>query len=469
MIPALEDPSTSFHFIGIGGAGMSALAQYCHSQGSLITGSDVSESAEVDYLRALGISVSIGHDAAHLGRACVVVYSSAIASTNPEYQAAEAAGLPLLSRGACLAALMNQKKGIAVCGTHGKTTTTGILAHCFSQADLDVSYVMGGQWAGQRHSAHLGQGDYFIAEADESDGSFLLMRPEIIVVTNIEPDHLGYYGNDFEALKAAFLTFINALPATGWVLINIDCPASASLLPDITARCVTLGQGAEADWQITAMQMAEMGSEFTLVQAALGHSVRYALGLPGAHNIYNAAPAPVVWGACYPELAASALSLADFPGMARRFESHGRVPLPTGGAVDLFEDYGHHPAAIQAVGVMLRAAFAGRRIVMVFHPHRYSRTRDLLFDFVDVLSDIPVLILLPVYAASEAHVSGGSAQDLYQALGPETAGSVVLCDETIAVDQLLSYCEPEDVLLFQGAGDFLGLLGGCKARGERCS
>jgi UDP-N-acetylmuramate--alanine ligase len=467
MSIALDQSSTSFHFIGIGGAGMSALAQYCHGQGSAVTGSDVSESAEVDYLRELGISLFIGHDARHLGSASVVVYSSAIIPTNVEYKAAEAAGLRLLSRGACLAELMNQKKGIAVCGTHGKTTTTGMLAHCFAQTELDLSYVIGGQWAGHRHSMGRGQGDYFIAEADESDGSFLLMRPEIIVVTNIEPDHLGYYGNDFEVLKAAFLQFINALPETGWVLMNIDCPVSASLIPAITARCVTFGQRAEADWQITGINLAGMRSEFALVHASqLGN---YSLAVPGAHNIYNAVPTPIIWAACQPQSRFSMLNLAAFPGMARRFEHHGRAALPAGGEVDIFEDYGHHPAAIHAVSVMLRAAFSNRRVLMVFHPHRYSRTRALLFDFIDVLSNIPMLFLLPVYAASEVQVQGGSSQDLYQALSHQAAGRVMLCDDKITAERLLSFCEPEDILLFQGAGDFLGMVDQIKRRGKLCT
>lgn len=467
MNPALDHPSTSFHFIGIGGAGMSALAQFCHGQGSVVTGSDRSEGTEVAYLRERGIAVFIGHDAKHLGSATVVVYSSAIALTNVEYQAAEGAGLRLLSRGACLAELMNQKKGIAVCGTHGKTTTTGMLAHCLAHTELDMSYVIGGQWAGHRHSMGRGQGDYFIAEADESDGSFLLMRPEIIVVTNIEPDHLGHYGNDFDLLKAAFLQFINALPETGWVLINRDCPVSASLIPAITARCVTFGQSQEAEWRITDINLTGMRSEFALAHAGLAQA--YSLNVPGVHNVYNAAPTPIVWAACQSRFSASVMNLAAFPGMARRFESHGRIALPAGGKVDLFEDYGHHPAAIHAVSIMLRAAFVGRRVVMVFHPHRYSRTRALLLDFVKVLSDIPVLILLPVYAASEAQIPGGSAQDLYQALSAETTGHLVRCEADVSVETLLAYCQPEDVLLFQGAGDFLGIIDQIKTRRALCT
>jgi len=404
----------NIHCVGIGGIGISGLAELLQKKGYSVSGSDVNDSAIVSRLKRLGIHFEKGHKAENVKTTDLVVYSSAIADDNPELLAAKAAGILLISRGQLLAELMQSYFGIAVAGTHGKTTSTGFIANTFVVADFDPTYVIGGRIRDQDSTIRFGKSQYFIAEADESDQSFLFMKPNIAVITNIEADHLENYEGDFGQLKRSFLQFIETLPKDSLAVLGIDCPIIRSLLSKITRRVITFGFSEEADFRVRRLTIQGLQSQI-IIQRPHTTALMLTLNLPGKHNVLNALAAVVVANEVGITDEALTQGLQNFPGMSRRFHPHGELSV-SNGKVLLFEDYGHHPSAIAATLAMAKQVWPHQRIVLVFQPHRYSRTRDLMDDFVRVLSRADMLVLLDVYAASEQHDKEGSAEKLYKHL-----------------------------------------------------
>lgn len=451
------------HCIGIGGIGLSGLAELLQKKGFELSGSDVHCSDVTDRLSKLGVRIDQGHKAEYVKSADLVVYSSAVSNENPEIKAAKSSNIPLVLRGVLLAELIQDYFSIAVAGTHGKTTTTGFIAQLFETAKLDPSYAIGGKIRDHETSVRLGESRYFIAEADESDQSFLYMHPNIAVITNIEADHLENYGSDFEQLKASFLQFIESMPQDGLVILGIDCPVARSLLSKITRRVVTFGFSEEADFRAVHCYYDGMHSHVT-VRRPNTASLSLNLQVPGKHNVLNAIASVVL---------ANELGLSDdvlvkglerFPGMGRRFHPHGEIILPSGKAL-LFEDYGHHPSAIAATLSMAKQAWPDQRIVMVFQPHRYSRTRDLMDDFARVLHSADVLVLLDVYAASEIPDEKGSAKALYEVLLQQNLKPVFIPEFDQVSKRLHAILHSNDIVILQGAGSVGSLAEAIKERG----
>jgi UDP-N-acetylmuramate--alanine ligase len=444
------------HMIGVGGAGMSGIAEVLRNLGYEVSGSDMRESATTRRLRELGISVLIGHQPEHVGNADVVVTSTAIDAANPEVLAARAARVPVVPRAEMLAELMRYRHGIAVAGTHGKTTTTSLIASIFAEAGQDPTFVIGGLLNGAGSHARLGESRILIAEADESDASFLHLQPMVSVITNIEADHLDTYDGDFEKLRKTFLEFLHNLPFYGVAVLCIDDPVIAELLPMISRTVLTYGFSEQADYRIVDVEKHCLRTAFT-IQRPLAEPLRLELNMPGLHNVLNAAAAVAV--SCDEGLpdAAIAGGLSGFQGVGRRFEVLGELPLPAGSAL-LVDDYGHHPTELLATLEAARQAWPGRRLVLVFQPHRYTRTRDLYEDFVSVLSTVDVLLLLEVYAAGEAPVAGADGRSLSRSIrqrGPLDPIFVTAIEEVPAI--LAGQLQNEDVVLTQGAGDIASL------------
>jgi UDP-N-acetylmuramate--alanine ligase len=442
------------HCIGVGGIGVSGIAELLQRLGYSVSGSDARETAITRRLATLGLRIEIGHQSDYLQSSDLVVYSSAIAKDNPERQLAESAGIPLLSRGELLAILMKPyDQRIAVAGTHGKTTTTGLIANTLVHADRDPTYVIGGRLRDQETTIRQGKSSVIVVEADESDGSFLFMRPTIAVITNIEADHLENYDGDFNRLQQSFLDFIAALPDHGVAILGIDCPVIRSLLPRITRPVLTFGFSSEADFRVIDFNIQGLKSQFNLGRPNGLAPLSMTLAMPGQHNILNALAAVVIADLMAIPDDRLQKSLHCFPGMGRRFHPHGHIALSAGSAM-LFEDYGHHPSAIAATLAMVKQAWPQRRIVLVFQPHRYSRTRDLIDEFVALLCDVDVLVLLEVYAASETLIPEGSADTLYQALETARQGPTIFMPEFQRVSQRLpAILHSGDIVILQGAGN----------------
>ena len=372
------------HFIGIGGAGMSGIAEILCGLGYAISGSDLKENAQTRHLREIGAEVRIGHDAAAVADADVVVISSAVPPDNPEWQAAQAAHIPVVPRAAMLGELMRFSYGIAVAGTHGKTTTTSLIAHLLDEAGLGPTSIIGGRVRHRGSHATLGEGDCLVCEADESDASFLHLSPLVAVVTNIDNDHLVNYGGDIEKLAEAYLGFLQNLPFYGLAVLCADDPRLAALRPELGRQAATYGiEAPDADLRAIDIEPNGSGSTFTLRIAEADETLRVRLALPGTHNILNALAALAVARDLGVPLQTAADSLQNFPGIARRFEAHG--PLPGADDILWVDDYGHHPTEIEATLATARHAFPDRRVVLAFQPHRYTRTRDLFEPFVDTL------------------------------------------------------------------------------------
>lgn len=446
----------SIHMIGVGGAGMSGIAEVLRNIGYQVSGSDIRESATTARLRELGISVLIGHAAENVGSADVVVTSSAVDSDNPEVLAARAARLPVVPRAEMLAELMRYRHGIAVAGTHGKTTTTSLIASIFAEAGQDPTFVIGGLLNGAGSHARLGEGRILIAEADESDASFLHLQPMVSVVTNIEADHLDTYGGDFEQLRKTFVEFLHNLPFYGVAVLCIDDPVVADLLPMISRTVLTYGFSEKADYRITDVEKHSLKTVFTIARPQ-ADPLRIELNMPGLHNVLNAAAAVAV--SCDEGLPDEAIAkgLSGFQGVGRRFELLGELALPQGSAL-LVDDYGHHPTELRATLDAVRQAWPERRLVMIFQPHRYSRTRDLYEDFVSVLSDIDVLLLLEVYAAGEAAVAGADGRALSRSIRQRGLLEPIFVATIEEVPNVLaSLLRDGDVVLTQGAGNIASL------------
>jgi UDP-N-acetylmuramate--alanine ligase len=438
------------HFVGIGGAGMSGIAEVLANLGYEISGSDLAANPVTARLAGLGIRIARGHHADHIARADVVVVSTAVHADNPEVVAARERGVPVIPRALMLAELMRFKQGIAVAGTHGKTTTTSLIASALAEGGLDPTFVIGGRLLSAGANARLGSGDFLVAEADESDASFLVLQPTLAVITNIDADHMETYGHDFERLKQAFVDFAQRLPFYGTAVLCIDDPNVRGILPRLTKPIVTYGTSEDA--QIRAVDIAHDGGRmrFTAVQRA-GPDLAVTLNLPGLHNVLNACATIAVAREVGVGDSAIAKALADFTGVGRRFQRFGELAAADGGTFTLVDDYGHHPVEMAATIAAARGSFPGRRLVVAFQPHRYTRTRDLFEDFVRVLSTVDVLLLSDVYPAGEAPILAADGRALTRAL--RVAGRI----EPIFVEQIADM--PQAILDVVRAGDIVLAMG----------
>jgi UDP-N-acetylmuramate--alanine ligase len=445
------------HFVGIGGAGMSGIAEVLANQGYRVTGSDLLASAVTARLTRLGVAVAIGHRGEHAQGADAVVVSTAVSDDNPEVVAARARGVPIVPRALMLAELMRLKQGIAVAGTHGKTTTTSLIAAVLAEGGLDPTFVIGGRLLSMDANARLGTGDFLVAEADESDASFLYLTPVVAVVTNIDADHMETYGQDFGRLKRAFVDFVQRVPFYGVAVLCSDDPNVRDVLPAIAKPVVTYGLGDEARLRATDVVNVGAHMRFTARSAGLP-DLPVALALAGVHNVQNALAAIVVGREAGVRDAAIAKALAEFPGVGRRFQQYGDLPLPGGGTFTLIDDYGHHPAEMTATLAAARASFPGRRLVLAFQPHRYTRTRDLFEDFVRVLATVDALVLAEVYPAGEAPIVAADGRALARALRVGGRIEPVFVEDVGAVaDALRTIVRPGDVVLTMGAGSIGGV------------
>lgn len=440
------------HFVGIGGAGMCGIAEVLLNQGYAISGSDIADSDVTRRLRSLGATVRIGHAEENIEDADVVVTSSAVNTGNPEVVAAERARIPVVRRAEMLGELMRYRHGIAVAGTHGKTTTTSLIASVLAQAGMDPTFVIGGLLNSAASNARLGASRYLVAEADESDASFLHLQPMVAVLTNVDRDHLSGYEASFDKLKKAFVQFVHNLPFYGLLVACIDDPVVKSLLPQIKRSVVTYGFDNDADVQ--ALDFSQAGGRCHVRVRREGSSdLDITLNLPGRHNVLNALAAIAIAtdeGVSDEDIVAG---LANFAGVGRRFEIHGRFAVDDGEFI-LVDDYGHHPAEVRATIESVRAGWPEARLVMVYQPHRYTRTLDLFDQFVDVLSTVDHLILLNVYSAGESPIAGATGEDLYKAIrrrGDVDVDYVGDIDNVPA--RLDEVVRAGDFVLTQGAGE----------------
>ncbi len=446
------------HFIGIGGSGMSGIAEVLLNLGYTVSGSDIADSAVVKRLRALGANVLIGHAAGNIVNAGVIVTSSAVKADNPEVIAAKAARIPVVPRAMMLAELMRFKLGIAIAGTHGKTTTTSLIAHVLGEAGLDPTCVIGGRLNSIGTNARLGKGEYLVAEADESDASFLYLQPIMAVVTNIDQDHMETYAHDFGKLKSAFVEFLEHLPFYGLAVLCADDDNVREILPRLTKPVLTYGMS--EDVELRAVHVAATGAtmKFTAVGRRDKSVLDVELNLVGTHNVLNALSAIAIAREVGIADEPIAKALASFSGVGRRFQRYGEIAIEGGGAFTLIDDYGHHPVEMAAVLNAARGAFPGRRIVLAFQPHRYTRTRDLFEDFVRVISTADEVILADVYPAGEAPIVAADGRALARAL--RVLGKVEpLFVETPAdiPAAVLGRVRNGDVVITMGAGSVGGV------------
>jgi UDP-N-acetylmuramate--alanine ligase len=453
------------HFVGIGGSGMSGIAEILHNLGYQVSGSDQSDSATLQRLAALGIKTFVGHDARHVGKADAVVTSTAVSGGNPEVIAARAARIPVVPRAVMLAELMRLKRGIAIAGTHGKTTTTSLVASVLAEAGLDPTFVIGGRLNSAGANSRLGSGEYIVVEADESDASFLNLMPVLSVVTNIDGDHMETYGHDYARLKAAFVDFLHRMPFYGAAIVCGDDPGVQSIIPMVSRRVIRYGFAPGNEVRATHVEALPGGQMRFTVERHNGVTMAplaLTLNLPGEHNVLNALAAVAVATELEVADAPIAAALAQFAGVGRRFQRYGEVKaqnLDAGaGAFTVVDDYGHHPAEMAAVIAAARGAFPGQRLVLAFQPHRYTRTRDCFEDFVKVLGRADAVLLTEVYAAGEPPIVAADGRTLARAL--RVAGKVdpVFVEK---VDDLgatvLEHAKAGDVVIVMGAGSIGGV------------
>ena len=441
------------HFVGIGGAGMCGIAEVLLNLGYEITGSDMKAGSTTQRLEKLGASVFIGHGAENIRGADVVVASSAVKESNPEISAARELRIPIVRRAEMLAELMRYRHGIAVAGTHGKTTTTTMIATVFAQAELDPTFVIGGLVNSAGSNARLGESRYLIAEADESDASFLHLQPLVSVVTNIEADHMDTYGGDFSQLKKTFIEFLHNLPFYGVAVVCIDDPVIRELIPTVGRTVLTYGFSDDADFRIADWRKEGMQSHFTVQRRDGSAPLAIELNIPGQHNVLNAAATIAVASDEGIDDKFIVAGLARYQGVGRRFQVYGELPIANGSAL-LVDDYGHHPTEVAATISGVRQAWPERRLVMVYQPHRYTRTRDLYEDFASVLSNVDALLMLDVYSAGEEPIAGADSRSLCRSI--RSRGKVEpLFVEKIeqVVDVLKGVVRPGDIVLTQGAGN----------------
>ncbi|SUT89477.1 UDP-N-acetylmuramate--L-alanine ligase [Actinobacillus lignieresii] len=439
------------HFIGIGGAGMSGIAEVLLNEGYQISGSDIAEGPVTKRLAEAGAKVFIGHQAENVAGASVVVASSAIDDSNPEVRAAKEARIPVIQRAQMLAEIMRFRHGIAVAGTHGKTTTTAMISMIYTEAKLDPTFVNGGLVKSAGKNAHLGASRYLIAEADESDASFLHLQPMVSVVTNIEPDHMDTYGGDFEQMKATYVKFLRNLPFYGLAVMCADDETVMEIAPQVGRQVLTYGFSEKADYRIEDYQQTGFQGHYTVV-CPNGERIDVLLNVPGKHNALNATAALAV--AKEEGIANEAIlaALADFQGAGRRFDQLGSFIRPNG-KVMLVDDYGHHPTEVDVTIKAARSGWENKRVVMIFQPHRYSRTRDLFDDFVQVLSQVDALIMLEVYAAGEAPIVGADSKALCRSIRNLGKVDPILVSDTDQLGEVLDQIiQDGDLILAQGAG-----------------
>ena len=448
------------HFVGVGGAGMSGIAEVLHNLGYTISGSDLADSATLKRLAALGIRTCVGHAAAHIAGADAVVTSTAVKPDNPEVVAAREKKIPIVPRAVMLAELMRLKQGIAIAGTHGKTTTTSLVASVLAEAGLDPTFVIGGRLNSANANARLGSGDYIVVEADESDASFLNLLPVMAVVTNIDADHMETYGHDFGQLKRAFVDFLHRMPFYGTAILCTDDAAVREIVPEV--NCPITSYGFNEGAQVRAVNVrAEGGQMHFTVQRRNGvvlPDLDVVLNLPGRHNVLNALSAIAVAAELDVPDAALLKALAEFKGVGRRFQRYGEVSAKDGGTFTVIDDYGHHPVEMAATLAAARGAFPGRRLVLAFQPHRYTRTRDCFEDFVKVIGEADAVLLAEVYAAGEAPIVAADGRSLSRAL--RVAGKVepVFVDDIAAMPQaILDNAKAGDVVMCMGAGSIGGV------------
>ncbi len=449
----MRDRVRHVHFVGIGGAGMCGIAEVLHNLAFEVSGTDVRESANTRRLAELGIRVHIGHDAARVAGADVVVVSSAVDERNPEVLAARAAHIPVIPRAEMLAELMRLQRGIAVAGTHGKTTTTSLIASLLAEGGLDPTFVIGGRLNSAGAHARLGTGEYLVAEADESDASFLHLQPFMAVVTNIDADHMATYGGDFNRLKQAFIDFLHRLPFYGLAVVCSDDPVVREILPYVHKPLLTYGTGADADIRASDIRPDGLRTHFTVTLQRPAVQFAVTLNQPGRHNVLNALAAIGIAHELGLAQDTIVRALAAFSGIGRRFQMNGRVALG-GGDVVLIDDYGHHPREIAATVAAARQGFPQRRLVVVFQPHRYTRTHDLLDDFSAVLAELDVLLVTEVYPAGEKPISGADGRALCRAIRARgKVDPIFVPDVATLAQHLRGVLRPNDVLLTMGAGN----------------
>jgi UDP-N-acetylmuramate--alanine ligase len=442
------------HFVGVGGSGMSGIAEVLIHLGYTVTGSDLAASATTRRLESEGVKVMIGHAAENTAGADAVVVSTAVKADNPEVVAARERKIPVVPRAQMLAELMRLKRGIAIAGTHGKTTTTSLVTSILAEGGIDPTFVIGGRLNAAGANARLGSGDFLVAEADESDASFLFLSPVLSVVTNIDADHMETYGHDFERLKGAFVDFLSRLPFYGVAVLCADDPNVRAIMPQVAKQIVTYGLTPGCNFYAENIVAVDGQMRFDCVRVN-GTTSRLAITLntPGLHNVLNALAAIAVATELQVADAAIVKALAEFKGVGRRFQRYGEVALPAGGSFTLVDDYGHHPVEMVATLAAARGAFPGRRLVLAFQPHRYTRTRDCFEDFVKVLSTVDALLLAEIYAAGEAPIVAADGRSLARAL--RVAGKVepVFVEEIASLPQtIMDVARDGDVVLCMGAG-----------------
>lgn len=454
------------HFIGIGGAGMSGIAEVLLNQGYEITGSDLRESASTRRLVNMGAKVFIGHHSDNVVGASVVVNSSAVDENNPEMIGARQNRIPVVRRAEMLGELMRYRHGIAIAGTHGKTTTTSLIASVFGEGQRDPTFVIGGLLNSAGSNAQLGASRYLVAEADESDASFLHLQPMVAVVTNIDADHMETYGGDFSKLKKTFLEFLHNLPFYGLAVVCGDEPVIAEILPEISRPTLTYGFGEQCDFRAINVHQDQMRSSFEVVRPGCDTPLKVTVNMPGLHNVLNATAAVAVATDEGLDDEAIQNGLARFQGVGRRFQVYGEYPVsaksddgePVEGSAMLVDDYGHHPREVAATIKAVREGWPDRRLLMIYQPHRYTRTRDLYEDFVEVLSGVDSLVLLEVYSAGEEPILGADSRHLCRSLRNRGNVDPIFVEGIDGVPEVIrDIARPGDIVITQGAGN-VGLL-----------
>ncbi|BBL60447.1 UDP-N-acetylmuramate--L-alanine ligase [Methylomonas koyamae] len=441
------------HFVGIGGTGMSGIAEVLSNLGYSVSGSDIKASAVTDRLQSLGVKVYLQHKAENVADVDVVVTSTAVDKTNPEVVRAYENRIPVIPRAEMLAELMRFRFGIAVAGTHGKTTTTSLTTMMLAEGGLDPTFVIGGRLNSAGANAKLGLGKYLVAEADESDASFLFLQPMMAIVTNIDQDHMETYGGSYSKLKDTFLKFLHQLPFYGLAVMCVDDPGVCEVLPNISKPVKTYGVSSYADVRAVDIKQDGLRTHFTVLRWGSLPPLQVTLNLPGWHNMLNALAATTIATALGVDDAAIVKSLAEFKGVGRRFQINGDVDF-AGGKLTLVDDYGHHPRELAATLEALRQAWPERRKVVVFQPHRYTRTRDLFEDFVEVLSSVDVLILLDVYSAGESPITGADGKALSRSIRVRGQVDPVFVQNREDLATILAgIVEKDDVILTMGAGN----------------
>ncbi len=448
------------HFVGIGGSGMSGIAEVMLNLGYAVSGSDLSENAATRRLAGLGARVDVGHNAGNIAAADAVVVSTAVKEDNPEVMEARARQIPVVPRALMLAELMRLKQGIAVAGTHGKTTTTSLVASILAEGGFDPTFVIGGRLNSAGTHAGLGSGEFIVAEADESDASFLHLQPVIAVVTNIDADHMETYGHDFSRLKQAFVDFLQHLPFYGAAVLCEDDANVREIMPTVAKQIIRYGLAESA--HVRAVDIRHEGAQmrFAVLRPGAAPRLDIVLNLPGVHNVLNALAAIAVADEVGVPDEAIVKALADFKGVGRRFQRYGEIALAGGGRFTLIDDYGHHPAEMTATLAAARGAFPGRRLVLAFQPHRYTRTRDCFEDFVRVLTTVDVLLLAEVYPAGEAPIVAADGRALVRAIRVTGALEPIFVEDIAAMpQQILNVARDGDVVLTMGAGSIGGVPG----------